>query len=206
MALNFKGVPYTTTWLEYPDIAGALQEKGVAPNASGTPYTAPAAQFEDGTIVMDSLRIARELERRHPEPSLVVDDAVVEQALTVMNNIFGACVAELLPPVPRAFLSDVSAEYFETSREKAFGMTLAELQKAKGGQQAWDAATPFIQEMAALLRKKGDGPFYLGNTGMCCSSCLLLLQIVCLYHADVGVCACVQYRLPTLLPPACPSS
>ena len=176
MALNFKGFPYTTTWLEYPEIAGALEAKGVTPNASGTPYTAPAVEFEDGTVVMESLLIARELERRHPEPSLVVDDPVVDQVLDVMGKIFGACAPELLPPVPQAFLNDVSAEYFERTRAVVFGMTLADLQKAKGGQQAWDAAAPFIHEMAALLKKNPEGPFYLGNTGMCfffCPSCRL---------------------------------
>ncbi len=70
-ALNFKGIPYKTEWLEYPDIKATLSAKESPPldGSDGFPYTIPAVGLPDGRFVMNSRPIADELEKLKPEPS-----------------------------------------------------------------------------------------------------------------------------------------
>ena len=42
-------------------------------------------------------------------------------------------------------------------------MTLAEVEKSDGAKGAWEAAGPGLQELKALVKENGDGPFVLGK-------------------------------------------
>ncbi|KAB8336784.1 hypothetical protein FH972_021093 [Carpinus fangiana] len=71
-ALNLKGVPYRTEWLEMPDIAPLREKLGVPANRTlpdGTPYhTLPVIQdLSTGEIIGDSFEIALYLDRVYPE-------------------------------------------------------------------------------------------------------------------------------------------
>ena len=44
-------------------------------------------------------------------------------------------------------------------------MTTAELAKKEGGEEAWDAAKGGIKGMGELLKKNGEGPYFMGKTG-----------------------------------------
>ncbi|KAH0826269.1 hypothetical protein J3R83DRAFT_5739 [Lanmaoa asiatica] len=58
--LGYKQLPFTTVWVEFPDIAGLLQSKGV----THPPYTLPAIEDPNtGAFIMDSLAIATVLGR-----------------------------------------------------------------------------------------------------------------------------------------------
>ena len=43
-------------------------------------------------------------------------------------------------------------------------MPLAQVEREKGGEGAWEAAEPKWRELGALLRAEG-GPFFMGKTG-----------------------------------------
>lgn len=164
LALNFKNVPYTTQWVEYPNIAPVLKAAGTPANVDTAPYTSPAVQFPAKPApMMDSHAIALELERLHPTPSLHVSDPIVEQVMAVHAKMFPGFAAVLLPPVPRVVLGEASIPYFVETRAKSFGMSLDDLEKAKGGDVAWDEVRGVAEEMAALLKVHDDGPFYLGK-------------------------------------------
>ncbi|TFY51247.1 hypothetical protein EVJ58_g10668, partial [Rhodofomes roseus] len=70
-ALNYKGIPYRTQWVEYPDIAPLLTSLGVSPNTPSTwtfPYTLPAIYDpRTRTVLMDSIKIARYLDETYPD-------------------------------------------------------------------------------------------------------------------------------------------
>ncbi|KAL9127177.1 MAG: hypothetical protein Q9217_003885 [Psora testacea] len=175
LILNYKSLPYHTTWLEYPDIEPTFKAVGIPPNIQGTAaYTIPTIKLPKkkdddddndngrGRYIMDSLKIAQELEKLYPEPSLHLDDPVLEQVL----ELTPACVASLggvlMPKVPRTLLNPASVEYFERTRAARFGMPLAQLEKEKGGENAWKEAEPALKKLGELLKGKG-GPFFLGE-------------------------------------------
>ena len=69
MVLNFKGIPYTQSYVSYPDIAPLLSHYGVTPHASGAQYTFPAILHKPSInsnaygAMQDSLAIATHLDQ-----------------------------------------------------------------------------------------------------------------------------------------------
>ncbi|OMP84908.1 hypothetical protein BK809_0000660 [Diplodia seriata] len=167
MALNYKNIEYETQWLEYPDVAPTLKATGLPPNENdpnNIPYTIPAVKFPDGTHVMDSIKIAPELEKRYADsPSLRLDDPIVAQVIDSVPPVMKPLAGVLLPRVPRVLLTEKSAPYFYETRKERFGMTLEQFEAEKGGDPAWARAKQPIENLAALL-KKTDGPYFLGTT------------------------------------------
>jgi glutathione S-transferase len=71
LALNIKGVSYTTVFIEFPDIEARLKAAGVPPNgtrADGTLiYTLPAlVDPNTGAAIADSQNIAEYLDKQYP--------------------------------------------------------------------------------------------------------------------------------------------
>ncbi|KAK7734351.1 hypothetical protein SLS57_000044 [Botryosphaeria dothidea] len=163
MALNYKGIDYKTEWLEYPDVAPTLRATGLPPNEEGpAAYSIPTARFPDGTYVMDSMKIAHELEKRYPQQPLRLDSDLVPQVVEIVPTIMGPLAGVVLPLVPRNILTEKSQPYFYETRKVRFGMSLDQFEKEKGGEQAWAAAKEPLEKLAALL-KKTDGPYFLGD-------------------------------------------
>lgn len=169
MALNFKGVEYKTEWIEYPDLEPTLKSFGVPANDLSDPafnasYTSPAVRLEDGTVHMDSWKIAHELEKLYPSPSLRLDEPVVELIRQHVGKLAKPLTANVIPKVPRNLLTEYSRGYYERTRLQRFGMPLSELEKEKGGERGWEEVRGPAEEAAELLRKNG-GPFFLGHEG-----------------------------------------
>lgn len=164
LVLNLKGIPYKTEWLEYPDIAPTLKSFGLPPNEpTAMAYSSPAIRISD-KYVMDSRKIADVLEHEHPSPSLHLDSPILEKVEELVPQCTTAMIPVFLPRVPRVLLNPPSAEYFERTRAARFGMGLSQLEKEKGGEQAWTAAEPKWKELGDLLKAEG-GPFFMGKTG-----------------------------------------
>jgi len=134
------------------------------PNDSGyfTDYTIPAIRYADRTYEMDSWKIAQELEKRYPAPSLHMDDPIVQKIREV--TIMKPLSPHIIPKVPRNLLTKISAEYYELTREERFGMPLEQIEREKGTEQCWEEMKPIARDLGDLLREKG-GPFFLGETG-----------------------------------------
>lgn len=113
---------------------------------------------------MDSANIAPELEKLKSEPSLHLDSPLLDKTYDLVRQIFTPLRAVLIPRVPRVLLNPVSAEYFERTRKKAFGMSLAEVEQSQGAKDAWANAEDGLKELGDLLRQSGDGPFVMGQT------------------------------------------
>lgn len=167
LALNYKGLPYRTEWIEYPDIAPKFKALGIPPNAPGTSnyeYSVPAARISGGSYVMESRAIAKALEELQPEPSLHLDNGYVDRAQAVAGKVQNALVPTGLPRIPVKLLNPASEKYFRETREKRFGMTLEELAKSdKAGENAWKAAEAPLQELVSLLHEHEDGPYIMGK-------------------------------------------
>jgi hypothetical protein len=109
--------------------------------------------------------LAAEIEKRYPTPSLGLDEPVVVQIRDHIGKMFGPLAANLFPKIPRNVLSDVSAEYFNRTREQMFGMPLEQFEKEKGVEENWEHVKGPAKEAGDLLRKHG-GPFFLGERGL----------------------------------------
>ncbi|KAI4122839.1 MAG: hypothetical protein LQ338_005591 [Usnochroma carphineum] len=166
LVLNYKRLPYTTHWLEYPDIEPTLKSLGVPANPEGTtnytPYTVPTIRFPDGTYVMDSRKIASALEERYPSPPLHLSAPELAKIEELVPALIAPLGGVTLPKVPRNLLNERSAQYFNETRSKRFGMPLDQFEREKGGDAQWEEVRPTITQVGELLKKKG-GPFVLGE-------------------------------------------
>ena len=128
-----------------------------------TAYTCPAIRISD-KYVMDSRKIADVLEEAHPSPSLHLDSRILEKVEELIPQCLMPIGPIFFPRVPRFLLNPRSAEYFEHTRGASFGMPLSQLEREKGGENAWKAAEPKWKELTTLLKAEG-GPFFMGETG-----------------------------------------
>jgi glutathione S-transferase len=113
---------------------------------------------------MDSLEIARELERLHPEPSIHIDSPYMQRTADLLKDAFGGLRPIVLPRVPVMLLNPRSAEYFERTRAEIFSMPLSELEKSdQAGENGWKKAEVGFEGIKAMLEENNDGPYVLGK-------------------------------------------
>ena len=114
---------------------------------------------------MDSAAIAATLESLHPEPSLHLDLGLHEKFAPIFGKIGGPLVPVFMPRIAQDKLLESSVPWFLEAREKAFGMSLNQLEQMRGGEPAWAAARPGFEELAQFLteHKQDDGPYVLGS-------------------------------------------
>jgi len=169
LVLNYKQLPYHTEWLDHTNIGATLSSLGIPPNTSaskGSEYTLPTIRLSDGSYVMDSAVIAEKLESLHPTPSLHMESGTQDKAAKVVGMIAGPLVPVFIPRIGKDVIVEHSIPHFRETRAKAFGMSLEELEAARGGEQAWKGAEAAgIPALKALLteEKLDEGPFILGS-------------------------------------------
>jgi len=130
IALNYKRIPFTTEWIEYPDIAPKFKALGLAPNPKGTPYTVPVIQYtppgsKDAQYIMESSAIADFLDRTFPARALYRGSAESQRAQREFRDLvlpcahvhFGAFVHHGVA----SSLHPVSEAYFRRKVEAVFG-------------------------------------------------------------------------------------
>ena len=169
LTLNYKGLPYRTEWVEYPDLKPKFTSFGIPPNDKETnpnaTFSSPAVRLSDGTYIMDSLKIARALEKLQPEPSLHLDNGYTDRVQEVVLDINKALSPIGIPRVSAHILNEVSATYFSETRAKRFGMPLEQLAKSdKAGETAWENAQPHIDALREILKEHPEGPYVMGKT------------------------------------------
>ncbi|KAF8904676.1 hypothetical protein CPB84DRAFT_1677221 [Gymnopilus junonius] len=173
LALNLKGLPYKTQWVELPDIEPLYKKLGLAPvdeNSNGSPfYTIPILHDPaTGVYVAESILIAEYLEKTYPDtPSLFPYDTLALQAAFVKASrslIFAANQFTL--PVTLVKLNSSSAEHIRRTREPLFGKTVEEILPT--GEQAvveWAKVQEEFNKIDGWYAKNGgEGSFLLGDT------------------------------------------
>ncbi|CDM32195.1 hypothetical protein DTO013E5_3595 [Penicillium roqueforti] len=176
MVLNFKGIPYTQSWVSYPDIAPLLKAHGVPPAKSTTPYTLPAISHkgsitsnEDG-VLMESEAIALYTDKLYPSPPLFPSGdasySLVVAVDKIVELIAPSTKSLIVPRVPSG-LDERGREYFIRTRSAAFGKPLSEVRPT--GEAELLALWQLIEkEMGTLVKmlkgKEGKkGPFLEGE-------------------------------------------
>ncbi|KAH7114486.1 glutathione S-transferase-like protein [Dendryphion nanum] len=158
LVLNYKVIDYKTEWVEYPDLKTTFKDLGLPPNDKNDPeyymdYTSPAVKFEDGTLVMNSWKIAPEIEKRYPSPSLHLDEPVNVQVRDNVEELLQTLTANVIPKIATNVLTEPSKLYFERTRAEMSGLALDRWEAERGGEKCWNEVKKPAQETAELLRK-----------------------------------------------------
>ncbi|KAL8663141.1 MAG: hypothetical protein Q9168_008142 [Polycauliona sp. 1 TL-2023] len=161
LVLNYKSIPYKTSWLDFPDIAPRLKTFGIPHNFKGTAYTVPTirlpssqADSSKDEYIMDSKAIANALEAKYPDRPLHFDASQVAKAEDLWGQMFKGLRGILGPKVMENILTKAGQEYISKK---------SQLEGAPVGDEAWEGVRPLLEGMGALLKEK-DGPFIMGDT------------------------------------------
>ena len=173
-ALNIKGLPHTTKWVEYPDIENVCKEISAAPtskmpdNPSQDYYTLPVIQDPNtGRVVSDSWNIAKYLDEQYPETHrLFPKHTLAFQALFndfvwggqgLFIDVFMNCVVETV-----ASLNPPTAEHMRASRERWFGRKI----ETFASEEHWKNIEQGFAKLATILEENGHGKntFFGGDT------------------------------------------
>ncbi|KAJ5930608.1 hypothetical protein N7466_006101 [Penicillium verhagenii] len=174
--LNFKQIPYTQSWISYPDIAPLMKGFGLEAYETGFAYTLPAIVHSSVPspqgAMMDSLPIAEHLDRVFPDrPLFPSGDASYALYLAVSHLVIGAIgpgIRTLIIPRVPDHLDPRGQEYFVRTRTESFGMPLAEVRPKEEEEIAkiWETMEkgfpPLIRALKGREGKKG--PFFEGET------------------------------------------
>ncbi|KAL1968312.1 hypothetical protein VTN77DRAFT_2147 [Rasamsonia byssochlamydoides] len=180
LVLNYKGIPYTQSFISYPDIASLLKSLNVPPLAEAVmPYTLPAIVHKASVTanpngaMNDSLPIALHLDKTFPAPQypplFPSGDASYALALAVakiISNVVGKGIPILMPKVAD-ILDERGSKYFHETRSKIFGKPLAELlpQSEEAAESVWNDMKKELNVLADMLKGKPgkEGPFFEGT-------------------------------------------
>jgi glutathione S-transferase len=175
LALNFKGIPYHTEWLEYPEIEPLCKRIGAPPTGTKktdgtTPhYTLPVIKDDStGAVISDSWNIAVYLDKTYPDLPLLFPGGTKPLQAAFENVWLDALMthgmAVFLPRVPEVALNPPSAEYFIRTRSADFGKPLAEVAPTGTAKEKHFSDWQKQLSKAARLYGLSDGPFLLGET------------------------------------------
>lgn len=196
-ALHYKGIPYRTEWLEYPEIKPTLKNLGAPPTAKDPDgsdrYTLPTIlDPSTGKVVTDSLPIAKYLDATYPDTPRLLPPGT-ENSQQAFHDMFFAEYALALYLIiikfTSAALNPESSAYFERTKAERMGKPWEELEQNTPGQ--W---VKFESSMAELKDRfsegdYGDGAFLNGNqitfSDFIVAACLLWAKVVCGKESDI---------------------
>jgi glutathione S-transferase len=136
---------------------------GLTPNEQGRPYTSPAVKFDSSTYIQDSAKIASELEKRYPEPSLHLDSPLLPKAYTAVGAILEVIRPMLMRKVLPNLLNERSADYISHTRAEALRKSREEYSKESVVEEVWRKSEVPLKNLATLIKGNG-GPFVMGKT------------------------------------------
>jgi glutathione S-transferase len=134
-ALNIKGLPYKTIWLEFADIERVAKEIGCVPvskYANGAPrYSVPMIHDPStGVVMAESFNIVEYLDKKHP-----MTPRMISQGTLALHKAFEEALSA---PFPRALtmhclgiqyriIRPEGKDFYRSSREKLIGKKLEDL-------------------------------------------------------------------------------
>ena len=183
-ALNIKGVPYETVWVEYPDVEALSKKIGAMPTGTrksdGAPwYTLPVIYDPNSKkVIADSATIVRYLDKTYPDmgPILIppgtdaLHFAFHDAFMGVMFGGKGHFAALTLSPACKLF-SSRSAEYVRRHHGLALGDidALAPFGSEKRAEH-WRGLQMTMNKFAGWLRGGEDGTeelLFMGGSRIC---------------------------------------
>lgn len=171
IALNYKGIPYRTQWVEHPDIAATLKAIGMKPNppTALAPYTLPAIYDpRTRTAIQDSLKIVAYLDEAYPETPQLYDPSTRVLQAAFQDALFQAAqqpVNPLAVPICIGYLLPASQEYFRPKMEAFMGRKLADFCPPEKRPEQWVAVEKGFGVLASWFESAGDDRLLLTGGG-----------------------------------------
>ncbi|EJD07677.1 uncharacterized protein FOMMEDRAFT_150219 [Fomitiporia mediterranea MF3/22] len=124
LSLNYKGIPYRTEWVEYPDIEPTMKQIGGLPTRKKEDgrdhYTLPAIHDSTtGKVVTDSNAIAEYLDATYPDTPVLLPPGT-KAAVAALEHIFMKNIMTILPigmPGVLGILNPPSETYWRRKAE-----------------------------------------------------------------------------------------
>lgn len=173
MSLIFKGLPYKTEWVEYPDIEPTLKRLGAPPTGikpdGSDAYTLPAI-YDDSTkvYISDSWKIAEYLDETYPDTPRLFPSGT-KAAIDLFqyhfsHSLFKHILHAVIAPTCHT-LNPRSEEYFRRTREATFKCKIEEIAPAgPKGDEVWALVKEGLSTLSQVLSKNGpDAQFYLND-------------------------------------------
>ncbi|KZP16594.1 hypothetical protein FIBSPDRAFT_794236, partial [Athelia psychrophila] len=169
LALNIKGLPYRTVWVEYLDIEPLCKKLGATKtNSAVAPYTLPVIHDPaHNAVVSDSIEIARYLDKTYPATTPLFprgSHALQAAFQTAHDNTVAHAVPIIMLPLSCALLNPVSEPYFRRTREEYVGMKMEEFSPLGPKRDLhWKTLRAGHEVMAGWLAENEQGPFVMGD-------------------------------------------
>lgn len=170
-ALNIKGLPYKTTWVEYPDIASVAKQVGASHTSvgpSGPHYTAPFIQDPSkNTVIADSFKIAEYLDAAYPDTTPLIPKGTAGLQNTFSETFFtkvGYPIYAYINHATMKQLPERSQIYWRKTREASFGAAIEEIapEGSVKKTELWKATITGLSTMAEYLSVQ-DSVFIMGD-------------------------------------------
>ncbi|KAF9266033.1 hypothetical protein L218DRAFT_978964 [Marasmius fiardii PR-910] len=162
--LNYKNLPYETTWVEFPDIASTCQKIGASPTTRKGRYTLPVIEdTKTNAVVSDSWNIVEYLESTYP-PSNPEHRLIPPEMRRVHEEFSDAFLNQLNALWPIALphelkiLNPRSEEYLRRTRECWFRPKHSEEETVKG---YWKQFERDLGVVDSWMRKEDE--FFMGG-------------------------------------------
>ncbi|KAL4264205.1 GST N-terminal domain-containing protein [Pleurotus pulmonarius] len=170
-ALNFKGIKFTTVWLEYPEIEAECKRIGAPPTGKkpdGSPfYTLPVIQDPaTGLAMSESNDILEYLDKAYPDTpklfpgntlgiQLAFDSAAQSRLLNILPLVIAYIPAGLNP---------AAEAHWRSGREGQLGKRIEELEpKGEARVAALQKLQASLGEVDGWISKNGGGKFITGD-------------------------------------------
>lgn len=169
-ALNFKGLPYKTVWVEYPDIADLCKSIGAEPTdireEDGSPYySLPVIQDPNtATVLSESALIAEYLDSTYPDTPRLIPSGThaLQTGFRVAYRKATDASFEFVIPAMAGKLYPRSQEYYVRTREIRFGKKLSEVTPVGEARDvAWTKLKAGFGKVNSWMRD--HEPFVMGD-------------------------------------------
>ena len=173
VVLNYKGIPYHTEWVEFPDIEPLSKRLGIKPTdqkSDGSPlYSLPAIHDPStGIYIADSFAIAEYLEKTYPNTPSVFPNGTIglQKAFEATFTMHLEAVWPLILPASNFKLNPASEEYFRRTREILFGKKLEDvIPTGNAWTEQWGKFEKGITTIDSYWASTDEkGPYILGDT------------------------------------------
>ncbi|KAG5652519.1 hypothetical protein H0H81_004750 [Sphagnurus paluster] len=170
-SLNFKRLPFDTTWVEFPDIPAVSKKIGALPTSAkaGAPHhTLPAIHDPStGSTIADSVLIAEYLDATYPDTPKLFPPGTRALQLAFIDAFMLRLrpIQEFVMLPIYNILNPASEGFFRSTREETFGRTLEQIAPTgAAGEEQWAKLKEGLGVVHGWLEKgKADGPFVLGQ-------------------------------------------
>jgi len=171
--LDFKGLPYKTEWVEFPDIEPLCKKLGIPPTSKkddgSDRYTLPAIHDPStGANIADSVLIAEYLDKTYPDTPNVFPNNTLPLQVAFVEAFRGQIIPlfNFIIPTSCLKLNAPSEQYYRPLREKWAGKPIGDISpKGEAAVVEWAKVKDGFANVDAWYAKNGgEGPFILGET------------------------------------------